>query len=223
MNRVLRSSMMASAFLIPVVLAILLSPVSADTQDYYPGTETAVKGTVGGAAFPGAIQTSDDSYRTPQEANQAVTTDLTADTETLTKANSISGTISDLNTDNAVSRVVSEADQATPTDLVPDTETIDKGSGVSGSFPGDIDDDNGVSRVYREANQAGAEALAYDAAVESVRTATTDPWTWDHVPVGTPRGIIVTATHSTASTDFIVSVTYGGDPMTRVISAAGTH
>src|SRR3989304_558693 len=67
MNRVLRSSMMASAFLIPVVLAILLSPVSADTQDYYPGTETAVKGTVGGAAFPGAIQTSDDSYRTPQE------------------------------------------------------------------------------------------------------------------------------------------------------------
>ena len=89
MNRVLRSSMMASAFLIPVVLAILLSPVSADTQDYFPGTETAVKGTVGGAAFPGAIQTSDDSYRTPQEANQAVTTDLTADTETLTKANSV--------------------------------------------------------------------------------------------------------------------------------------
>jgi len=113
MNRALRSSMMASAFLIPVVLAILLSPVSADTQDYYPGTETAVKGTVGGAAFPGAIQTSDDSYRTPQEANQAVTTDLTADTETLTKANSVSGTITSLNADDGSSRVVSEANQAT--------------------------------------------------------------------------------------------------------------
>src|SRR3989304_742536 len=131
MNRVLRSSMMASAFLIPVVLAILLSPVSADTQDYYPGTETAVKGTVGGAAFPGAIQTSDDSYRTPQEANQAVTTDLTADTETLTKANSVSGTITSLNADDGSSTVVSEANQATAdvdTYLYPDADgTYDSG------------------------------------------------------------------------------------------------
>jgi len=223
MKRILRSLIMAFAFLIPLILSTFLPPVSADTQDYFPGTETAVKGTVGGAAFPGAIETSDDSYRTPQEADQASTTDLTTDSETLTKANSVSGALSDLNTDNAVSRVVSEADQGgTPTDLIPDTETINKGSGVSGSFPGDIDDDNGVSRVYREANQAGAEALAYDAAVESVRTATTDPWTWDHVPVGDPRGIVVTAAHATANTDFIVSVTYGGVPMTRVISAADT-
>ena len=131
MNRVLRSSMMASAFLIPVVLAILLSPVSADTQDYYPGTETAVKGTVGGAAFPGAIQTSDDSYRTPQEANQAVTTDLTADSETLTKANSVSGTITSLNVDDGTARVVSEANQGTAdvdTYLYPDADgTYDSG------------------------------------------------------------------------------------------------
>src|SRR3972149_3958912 len=131
MNRVLRSSMMASAFLIPVVLAILLSPVSADTQDYFPDTETAVKGTVGGAAFPGAIPTSADSYRTPQEANPALTTDLTADSETLTKANSVSGTITSLNVDDGTARVVSEANQGTAgveTSLYPDADgTYDSG------------------------------------------------------------------------------------------------
>jgi len=66
---------MHRSFVLFSVIALLLSgiffiPVSQSvTEDYFPDTETATKGTVGGAAFPGAIQTSDDSYRTPQESN----------------------------------------------------------------------------------------------------------------------------------------------------------
>lgn len=65
-------------------------------------------------------------------------------------------------------------------------------------------------------------AVAFDAAVESVRTGTTDPHTWTHTPTGTPRGIVVTAVHGTSSTDHVVGVTYGGVALTRVRTAADT-
>jgi len=44
---------------------------SADTEDNFPSSETAIKGNANGAAFPGSIQTSDDSFRNLNEANQA--------------------------------------------------------------------------------------------------------------------------------------------------------
>lgn len=64
--------------------------------------------------------------------------------------------------------------------------------------------------------------VAYDTAVESVRTLTTDPYTWSHSPVGTPRAVIVTVAHGIESTDCIVSVSYGSASMTRVTTAADT-
>ena len=64
--------------------------------------------------------------------------------------------------------------------------------------------------------------VAFDATAEFERTLTTDPQTWSHNPVGTPRGVVVTIGHGTESTDCIVSVTYGGTTMSRVATAADT-
>ena len=58
-------------------------------------------------------------------------------------------------------------------------------------------------------------AVAFDTATEAVRTDTSDPFTFNHTPVGTPRAVIVTAVHGTSSTDHIVGITYGGVAMTR--------
>lgn len=65
-------------------------------------------------------------------------------------------------------------------------------------------------------------AIAWDASVESVRTGTTDPHTWTHTPVGTPRGIIVAIIHGTSSTDHVSTVTYGGVSMAEVIRRTDT-
>jgi len=64
--------------------------------------------------------------------------------------------------------------------------------------------------------------LVFDTEVESVRTGTTDPMTWTHTPVGTPNAIVVAFTHGTSSTDHVVSVTYGGQAMTRIVRATDT-
>lgn len=61
-------------------------------------------------------------------------------------------------------------------------------------------------------------AVAHDAATESIRTVTTDPWTFSHTPVGTPRGVVVLINHGVADTDVISGVTYGGVAMARVRS-----
>ena len=45
--------------------------VRADVEDNFPSSETATKGNANGAAFPGSIQTSDNSYRNLNEGNQA--------------------------------------------------------------------------------------------------------------------------------------------------------
>jgi hypothetical protein len=65
-------------------------------------------------------------------------------------------------------------------------------------------------------------AVAFDAATESVRTGTTDPHTFTHTPVGTPRGVVLAIVHGTSSVDHVSSVTYGGVAMSRVVSAADT-
>jgi len=64
--------------------------------------------------------------------------------------------------------------------------------------------------------------VAHDAEIESVRTGTTDPMTWTHTPVGVPRAIIVAFTHGASSTDHVLSVTYGGVAMTRIVRATDT-
>jgi len=65
-------------------------------------------------------------------------------------------------------------------------------------------------------------AVAFDAAVESERTGTTDPHTWTHTPVGVPRAVLVSAVHGVSTTDHVVGVTYGGVAMARVIRRTDT-
>jgi len=150
----------------------------SSTQDVAPSTETIVTGSKVSGTFTADIDSSNDAYIRYQEADTASNpTDLTADSETLTKANSVSGALSDLNTDNAVSRVVSEADQAVPSDLAPDVETIDKGSASGAAFPQTSDD--GSTRDYLEADQTPAN---YQATLYPNADGYTNAW----VTAGTP-------------------------------------
>jgi hypothetical protein len=63
--------------------------------------------------------------------------------------------------------------------------------------------------------------LAFDAVTPSTKaTNGADPWTFTHTPVGTPRGIIITAAHSAVSSDLISGsvVSYGGVNVPRIRS-----
>lgn len=147
--------------LLPLVLLslVLLAPFgSALTQDYFPGTETVVQGTVGGAAFPGALQTSDDGYRVPDELDVAADTTHDPDAQVLTKGTNCGGTFpGDLTTSNNAYVCHREANQAAaPTVLTPDTETLTKAVSVSGTLA-DVNSNNAVSRVIREQDQAAAD------------------------------------------------------------------
>lgn len=62
-------------------------------------------------------------------------------------------------------------------------------------------------------------AIAFDAFVESLRTGVTDPHTWTHTPVGTPRAVVVTIINRASNTDWVVGITYGGVALTRVTRA----
>ncbi len=64
-------------------------------------------------------------------------------------------------------------------------------------------------------------AVAVDATrTESIRTDTSDPYTFSYTPTSTPRGIVVCIIHSDNSTDYVVGVTYGGVPLYRAVTAA---
>lgn len=66
-------------------------------------------------------------------------------------------------------------------------------------------------------------AVAVDATrTESIRTDTSDPYTFSYTPTSTPRGIVVCIIHSDNSTDYVVGVTYGGRPLYRAVTAADT-
>ena len=58
--------------------------------------------------------------------------------------------------------------------------------------------------------------VAFDAASENGSNATTDPVSWTHTPVGTPRGVLVLVVHNSAGSGEIDAVTYGGVSMTAV-------
>jgi len=65
-------------------------------------------------------------------------------------------------------------------------------------------------------------AVAFDASTTSTRTATTDPYTFNHTPTGTPRGVVVAIMNYDTATDQIAGVTYGGVAMTKIAMAADT-
>lgn len=60
-------------------------------------------------------------------------------------------------------------------------------------------------------------AIAYDTFSASTRTATTDPYTFTHTPVGVPRGALLFACNITSSAaPYTSAVTYGGVTMTSL-------
>jgi hypothetical protein len=67
--------------------------------------------------------------------------------------------------------------------------------------------------------------VAWVGSTESVRTATTDPYTFSHTVGATARGLVLAMIHGTSSTDHAPAtavVTVGGKAMGKVISAADT-
>jgi hypothetical protein len=65
-------------------------------------------------------------------------------------------------------------------------------------------------------------AIVFQNATESVRTATTDPYTFTHTPAaGTPRAVVLTIVNG-SSTPLTASVTYGGVAMQSIVSATDT-
>ena len=63
--------------------------------------------------------------------------------------------------------------------------------------------------------------VAHDNVTESaVWTTTPDPFKFNHIPVGTPKGIMVFIMHRTSNSDQITAVTYGGVSMARIQTAA---
>lgn len=64
-------------------------------------------------------------------------------------------------------------------------------------------------------------AVAFDKVTEH-SSGGADPVTFDHTPIGTPRGIVVLIMNNASSTDVVSSVTYGGVAMTRVRTDADT-
>lgn len=65
-------------------------------------------------------------------------------------------------------------------------------------------------------------AVALISTAESVRTGTTDPWTFTYNPGSTVRGVAVAVVHGVQSASLVNSVTYGGQAMSLVASAADT-
>lgn len=59
-------------------------------------------------------------------------------------------------------------------------------------------------------------AVAFDASTAATRTDTSDPFTFNHTPVGTPKGVVVAIMNYDTATDQVAGVTYGGVAMTRV-------
>ncbi|SRR6266545_2827637 len=57
--------------------------------------------------------------------------------------------------------------------------------------------------------------IQFDAATELESTLSTDPLAFNHTPVGTPKGVVVTIGHGVLSADNVNGVTYGGVAMTR--------
>lgn len=64
--------------------------------------------------------------------------------------------------------------------------------------------------------------VARAASAESERSATTDPWTFSYTPAGTPRGIAIGTSHGVTATNHVLSITYGGVSLTKIVEATDT-
>jgi hypothetical protein len=64
--------------------------------------------------------------------------------------------------------------------------------------------------------------VAFDAQLDLGSFTTTTPDDTTFTPAGTPRGIVVVIAQNASSTDIISGVTYGGDTMDRIATAADT-
>jgi len=58
--------------------------------------------------------------------------------------------------------------------------------------------------------------IAFDAATNNTRAGTTNPYSFNHTPVGTPRGVILVAAHQVSTADYLGAATYGGVSMAKV-------
>lgn len=58
--------------------------------------------------------------------------------------------------------------------------------------------------------------VAFDAQTTSIRTATTDPYTFNHTGAATIRGVAVLVLNGTAATDEVNTITYGGVTLTEI-------
>lgn len=63
--------------------------------------------------------------------------------------------------------------------------------------------------------------VARVASAESIRTATTDPYTFSYAG-GTPQGIAIAVVHGVSGTALVTSVSYGGVPLDLIVEAADT-
>ena len=153
--RIVVSLVLFMALLAPMLILIPAS-VDAATDDYFPSTETPTIGSVSGASFPGAIQVSDDSYRTPQEANTASgPIDVAPDAEQLTRGTSAGFT--NLLSDDGANWVGTEAAVGGDTQqYTPGSSTKIKGTLTAGSEPTCWQTSDDSRCTYQEADQAGA-------------------------------------------------------------------
>src|SRR3989304_2873639 len=132
--RRIRFSLTVLVLMAGLMLAPLTFYAKADIDDYFPSTETIVTGTIDGGSFPGAIQTSNDIYRTPLEENVASpNADISPDTEELIWGTSVG--FGNLLSDDGLNWVGTEGTNSAIQQYTPGSQTVVKGSHISGSFP----------------------------------------------------------------------------------------
>ena len=78
----------------------------------------------------------------------------------------------------------------------------------------------GVTVEIPMAAASFSESPQFDAATIRHRTSTTDPETWTHTPVGTPRAVVVVVNGYNLSTDEVTAVSYGGVALTEAVQSA---
>lgn len=215
--------LLTMSFILPII-SLTLTVSAPTTYDVAPNTETVTLGTTG--TFSNLLLDDNNFYTIVEGGSGGPATDnWYPSSQSIGPGTQSGGSFpTDVQTTNDIRTQYQEGNVGGPPDttLQADVETLTSGTKVSGTFPTDINTNNGVPITYREVNTVGSQTLAYDTSIEAVRTLTTDPFTWTHTPIGTPRGVIVTTAHGIESTNCIVSVTYGSATMTITQSNTDT-
>jgi len=84
-----------------------------------------------------------------------------------------------------------------------------------GGYIGNAPDDEGAWSLMWKKEYQNPTTLAFDAATESIRSSTADPYNFTHTPVGTPRAVVVTIVQNASTVTYVTGVTYGGVAMKR--------